>query len=187
MSLSQLRTKSPQLANFSLTASYRSAHVKGQVHGPLKNCFSVSIQIWFKNTPETDFLMWYENDCLYVEIYLIDFHFLLCHITSVHKYICGPSLLFNYSVFCSVFLKWKINVLSQNVTFVFKDVLTALDELFFYLKFSITLLISTKEYVFKSCSCHTESLWKMYFFRKLSFFFSWLWCEFLIICCSLMF
>ena len=26
-------------------ASYRSGHVKGQVHGPLKNCFSVSIEI----------------------------------------------------------------------------------------------------------------------------------------------
>ena len=32
-----------------------------------------------------------------------------------------------YSVLCTVFLKWKISVLSQNGTFVFKDVLTALD------------------------------------------------------------
>ena len=46
----------------------------------------------------------------------------------------------------------------QNYTFVFKDVLTALDWLFFYLKFSITFWISTKEYVIKSCSCCTESL-----------------------------
>ena len=35
--------------------NYRSGHVKGQVHGPLKNCFSVSIEISFENISETDF------------------------------------------------------------------------------------------------------------------------------------
>ena len=44
-------------------------------------------------------------------MYFIDFYYQLCYIISVHKYICGPSLVFNYSVFCSVFLKWKVSVL----------------------------------------------------------------------------
>lgn len=67
-----------------------------------------------------------------VSYFLKDFHCQLSHISSVHKYISVISFLFNYSVFCTMLLKWKISLALQNGNFLFfKAVLATFDWLSF--------------------------------------------------------
>ena len=57
-----------------------------------------------------------------------DFHCQLCHVSNIHKYISGLSLIFNYSVFGTLLQKYKISLAFQNgIFFFFKAILIALD------------------------------------------------------------